>query len=63
LQGFLPAEALILEVEVWGLGGRKAREIQFSYKKREDLFTAQRRKVTCHAKFIVRHVLMFTCKT
>lgn len=44
-QGFLPAEALILEVEVWGLGGRKAREIQFSYKKREDLFTAQRRKV------------------
>ncbi|KAI9398942.1 hypothetical protein POPTR_002G025032v4 [Populus trichocarpa] len=44
-QGFLPVEALILEVEVWGLGGRKAREIQLSYKKREDLFTEQRRKV------------------
>ncbi|KAJ6399573.1 hypothetical protein OIU77_020182 [Salix suchowensis] len=44
-QGFLPVEALILEVEVWGLGGSKARETQLSYKKREDLFTAQRRKV------------------
>jgi hypothetical protein len=36
---------LILEVEVWGLGGRKAREIQLSYKKREELVTEQRRKV------------------
>lgn len=44
-QGFLPVEASILEVEVWGLGGRRAREVQTSYKKREQLFTEQRRKV------------------
>lgn len=45
-QGFLPTEASVLEVEVWGLGGKSAREIQDSYKKREELFTGQRRKVT-----------------
>lgn len=45
-QGFLPVEALISEVEVWGLGGRGAKELQNSYKKREELFTEQRRKVT-----------------
>ncbi|XAR61678.1 hypothetical protein NMG60_11016165 [Bertholletia excelsa] len=44
-QGFLPTEALILDVEVWGLGGRTARKMQMSYKKREELFTEQRRKV------------------
>ncbi|KAL0369129.1 UNVERIFIED_CONTAM: hypothetical protein Scaly_1131800 [Sesamum calycinum] len=44
-QGFLPVEAAVLEVEAWGLGGRTAREIQASYKKREQLFTEQRRKV------------------
>ncbi|KAK4387470.1 hypothetical protein Sango_2353600 [Sesamum angolense] len=44
-QGFLPVEAAVLEVEAWGLGGRTAREIQASYKKREELFTEQRRKV------------------
>ncbi|KAL3514745.1 hypothetical protein ACH5RR_027462 [Cinchona calisaya] len=44
-QGFLPLEASILEVEVWGLGGRTAKEVQNSYKKREELFTEQRRKV------------------
>ncbi|XP_012073839.1 uncharacterized protein LOC105635371 isoform X2 [Jatropha curcas] len=44
-QGFLPVEALISEVEVWGLGGRTAKEVQASYKKREDLFIEQRRKV------------------
>ncbi|KAK6939365.1 TLDc domain, partial [Dillenia turbinata] len=44
-QGFLPLEASILEVEVWGLGGRRAKEVQNSYKKREELFTEQRRKV------------------
>ncbi|KAL2241974.1 uncharacterized protein LOC105159329 isoform X2 [Sesamum indicum] len=44
-QGFLPVEASVLEVEAWGLGGRTAREIQASYKKREELFTEQRRKV------------------
>ncbi|XVE94593.1 hypothetical protein REPUB_Repub02eG0021900 [Reevesia pubescens] len=44
-QGFLPVEASILEVEVWGLGGGTAKEVQNSYKKREELFTEQRRKV------------------
>ncbi|EOY14970.1 hypothetical protein QUC31_000308 [Theobroma cacao] len=44
-QGFLPVEASIAEVEVWGLGGRTAKEVQTSYKKREELFTEQRRKV------------------
>lgn len=46
MQGFLPVEALILEVEVWGFGGRTAKEVQTSYKRREELFTEQRRKVT-----------------
>ena len=46
VQGFLPVEALILDVEVWGLGGRTTKEMQTSYKKREELFTDQRRKVT-----------------
>ncbi|XP_051149813.1 uncharacterized protein LOC127264377 [Andrographis paniculata] len=44
-QGFLPTEALVLEVEAWGLGGRAARKFQDAYKKREELFTEQRRKV------------------
>lgn len=44
-QGFLPVEASIAEVEVWGLGGKTAKEVQDSYKKREELFTEQRRKV------------------
>ncbi|KAB2044856.1 hypothetical protein ES319_D01G119400v1 [Gossypium barbadense] len=44
-QGFLPVEASISEVEVWGLGGKTAKEVQDSYKKREELFTKQRRKV------------------
>lgn len=45
IQGFLPVEALIMDVEVLGLGGKRARDIQSSYKKREELFTEQRRKV------------------
>ncbi|XP_075082206.1 uncharacterized protein LOC107764097 isoform X2 [Nicotiana tabacum] len=44
-QGFLPVEASIFDVEVWGLGGKRARDVQSSYKKREELFTNQRRKV------------------
>ncbi|KAL5557913.1 hypothetical protein UlMin_034124 [Ulmus minor] len=44
-QGFLPTEALALEVEVWGLGDKRAKEVQDKYKKREQLFTNQRRKV------------------
>lgn len=45
LQGYLPTEASVLDVEVWGLGGKKAKEIQDSYRNREALFTEQRRKV------------------
>lgn len=44
-QGFLPVEASILEVEVWGFGGKAAKEKQDVYKKRENLFSEQRRKV------------------
>ncbi|XP_031403332.1 uncharacterized protein LOC116212783 isoform X2 [Punica granatum] len=44
-QGFLPVDDSILEVEVWGLGGTTAKKVQTSYKKREELFTEQRRKV------------------
>ncbi|CAN1824383.1 hypothetical protein LINPERHAP1_LOCUS30753 [Linum perenne] len=44
-QGYLPVEASVSEVEVWGLGGETARSAQTSYKKREELFTEQRRKV------------------
>lgn len=45
MQGYLPVEALVLDVEAWGLGGNAAREIQETYQKREELFTNQRRKV------------------
>jgi len=44
-QGFLPVEGIISVVEVWGLGGKAAKEVQDSFKKREELFTEQRRKV------------------
>ncbi|CAA0813355.1 TLD-domain containing nucleolar protein [Striga hermonthica] len=44
-QGYLPVDASVLEVEVWGLGGVNALKIQASYKKREQLFTEQRRKI------------------
>ncbi|KAF5803742.1 putative TLDc domain-containing protein [Helianthus annuus] len=44
-QGYLPTEAHILEVEVWGLGGEKVKEAQNIFLKRELLFTEQRRKV------------------
>lgn len=51
LQGFLPVEVPILEVEVWGLGGSSSKQSQISYKKREELFTEQRRKVTSGNQF------------
>eukprot|EP01018_Ginkgo_biloba_P020000 Gb_02936 [translate_table: standard] len=44
-QEYLAVEAMILEVEVWGLGGKAAKQEQAMYKKRELLFTEQRRKV------------------
>ncbi|KAI3776431.1 hypothetical protein L1987_46213 [Smallanthus sonchifolius] len=44
-QGYLPTEAQVLEVEVWGLGGEKIKEAQNAFQKREQLFTEQRRKV------------------
>lgn len=45
LQGYLPVEALVSDVEAWALGGKAAKEVQEAYKKREELFTDQRRKV------------------
>ncbi|KAL8127106.1 uncharacterized protein LOC141721186 [Apium graveolens] len=44
-QGYLPLKASVLDVEVWGLGGRSAKEVQNANQKREDLFTEQRRKI------------------
>ncbi|KAI7734162.1 hypothetical protein M8C21_026394 [Ambrosia artemisiifolia] len=44
-QGYLPTEAQVLEVEVWGLGGEKVKEAQNRFLKREQLFTEQRRTV------------------
>ncbi|XP_031496019.1 uncharacterized protein LOC116261421 isoform X1 [Nymphaea colorata] len=44
-QGFLAVEGSVLDVEVWGLGGKSAKQGQDAYKKREGLFTEQRRKV------------------
>ncbi|KAK9061382.1 hypothetical protein SSX86_018563 [Deinandra increscens subsp. villosa] len=44
-QGYLPTEAQVLEVEVWGLGGEKIKEAQYLFQKREQLFTEQRRKI------------------
>ncbi|CAO1943689.1 unnamed protein product [Urochloa humidicola] len=44
-QGYLPVEASVLEVEVWGLGGEATRRQQNVYKKRENIFSEQRRKV------------------
>lgn len=44
-QGYLPTEAQILDIEVWGLGGKRVKEVQNSFQKREQLFTEQRRKV------------------
>ncbi|KAL9244110.1 hypothetical protein vseg_017918 [Gypsophila vaccaria] len=44
-QGYLPVEASVLDVEVWGLGGKAAKEVHISYQKREELFTAQRRTI------------------
>lgn len=44
-QGYLPTQAQVLEVEVWGLGGEKIKELQTSFQKREQLFTEQRRKI------------------
>lgn len=45
MQGYLPVEASVLDVEVWGLGGEATRRQQDMYKKREDIFSEQRRKV------------------
>eukprot|EP00262_Sarcandra_glabra_P010806 TRINITY_DN2625_c3_g1_i1.p1 TRINITY_DN2625_c3_g1~~TRINITY_DN2625_c3_g1_i1.p1 ORF type:complete len:563 (-),score=83.42 TRINITY_DN2625_c3_g1_i1:165-1778(-) len=44
-QGFLAIEAAILDIEVWGFGGKTAKEDQGAYKKREQLFSEQRRTV------------------
>ncbi|KAL6651862.1 hypothetical protein ACP70R_010787 [Stipagrostis hirtigluma subsp. patula] len=44
-QGYLPVEASVLEVEVWGFGGEAIKHQQNVHKKREDIFSEQRRKV------------------
>lgn len=44
-QASLTTEATILDVEAWGLGGKIAEQGQAMYKRREQLFTEQRRKV------------------
>lgn len=49
LQGYLPVEASVLDVEVWGLGGEATRRQQDRYKKRENIFSEQRRKVLFRA--------------
>ena len=49
MQGYLPVEASVLDVEVWGLGGEATKRQQNVYKKREDIFSEQRRKVLIRA--------------
>ncbi|KFK33195.1 hypothetical protein AALP_AA6G342400 [Arabis alpina] len=44
-QGYLPVDALVSDIEAWALGGKKAKDIQETYKQREELFTNQRRKI------------------
>lgn len=44
-QGYLPVAASILDFEVWGLGGQTTKRQQDIYKKREDIFSGQRRKI------------------
>lgn len=60
LQGYLPVEALVLDIEAWGLGGNKAREIQQAYQKREELFTNQRRKVNKKHQKIITSIMQST---
>ena len=62
-QGYLPVEALVSDVEAWALGGKAAKEVQEAYKKREELFTDQRRKVKF--KKSIRSIMQMhkrTCK-
>lgn len=47
----MPVEASVLDVEVWGLGGGATRRQQDMYKKRENIFSEQRRKVLLRANF------------
>ncbi|PKU81949.1 uncharacterized protein LOC110107815 [Dendrobium catenatum] len=44
-QGYLAVEASLVEAEVWAFGGSSAKEQHDTFKKRENLFTEQRRKV------------------
>lgn len=44
-QGYGPVKGRVGEVEVWGLGGAAADELQAKYQHRENMFSEQRRKV------------------
>lgn len=46
----------MLDVEVWGLGGEATKRQQNMYKKREDIFSEQRRKVLLRANLNHCHV-------
>jgi len=44
-QGYGAVKGRVGEVEVWGLGGASADELQAKYQHRENMFSEQRRKV------------------
>ncbi|CAM6100499.1 unnamed protein product [Calypogeia fissa] len=50
-QGYGPTSAKIVDIEVWGLGGKHADEEQARFLNREHLFTEQRRKVDLKTMF------------
>lgn len=57
MQGFLPTSASILDVEVWGLGGETAKKKQDTHKKREILFSEQRRKVSDYIIHVIFYII------
>lgn len=44
-QGYAPITGKVLEVEVWGLGGKASKEQQEKFHQRESIFSEQKRKV------------------
>ncbi|KAL9313827.1 hypothetical protein ACSQ67_019279 [Phaseolus vulgaris] len=45
-QGFLPVEGIISVVEVWGLGGKAAKEVQDSFKREKNFSPSKEEKLT-----------------